>query len=200
MHGRNSQYLPNSRPHMELHRWLQLVADRGFWEADTGECIVPFTDDEIRKEAAFRCWLRQLEITPRCPTRLPTERELEFYAAQWDEEFGCNLWWSWPVWSTCAVCDAKESVQCPGCTKLFAFARYSETYVSSATDHAYEDTADPSDSDGVFDDVSDAVSDDGAPAGECQSQREGEVRPDSEDSRGSGGQCTTPSALRPQNP
>jgi hypothetical protein len=117
---------------MDWQRWPQRLANRGFWEADTGECAVPFDEGDIRREAAFRCWLRQLEMDVPPPTCLPDERELDRLALQWDGEYGADAWWSWPTWSTCPVCAERQCVSCPDCRQLAAFTNLSWHYTQTA--------------------------------------------------------------------
>ena len=57
-------------------RYLQYLAAQRFYEEATGDFAFyhedpsSFTDAELRQEAAFRCWLR--EIDPHnCPLMLP---------------------------------------------------------------------------------------------------------------------------------
>lgn len=124
---------------MEWRRWLQRLADRGFWEANTGECAVPFDEGDIRREAAFRCWLRQLDLDSPPPRCLPDERDLELLALQWDSDYGPYAWWAWSIWSCCPRCEEHQSVRCPECRRLFAFADYSMQHAQASQEAASEE-------------------------------------------------------------
>ena len=87
-------------------RYLQYLAAQRFYEEATGdfgfyqEDAHAFTEAELREEAAFRCWLREIDIHD-CPLMLPSNAALRGMADAWDWLYGPLTWWSWPVLSTC---------------------------------------------------------------------------------------------------
>ena len=116
--------LPFLQNRMRRHRWLQRLAARGFAQAESEACVLPFDDGDVRREAAFRCWLRALKVDADPPPNLPVERELEFLATCWDCEYGAYAWWAWPIWSSCSACCQGERIDCAECQRLFAFSDY----------------------------------------------------------------------------
>ena len=93
------------------------MAARRFVEgADEG-----LTEDELRLEAAFRCWLQGLDTHDRPPHQLPSWTMLSGLADQWDVEYGAHVWWSWPVWNSCSSC---ATGQAPTCSQCISYIRY----------------------------------------------------------------------------
>ena len=74
-------------------RYLQYLAAQRFYEEATGDLMFYeeepsfFTEMELREEAAFRCWLR--EVDPRdCPAALPSSTALQAMADSHDWQYG----------------------------------------------------------------------------------------------------------------
>lgn len=103
-------------------RRLLRIADETFWRAHwdlpPGVC---FTYAEIRLEAAFRAWLRTVDVEAPAPESLPDESRLHFLAAGWDCEYGEETWWDWSVWSSCETCAERGFVGCQSCRELTGF-------------------------------------------------------------------------------
>ena len=68
-------------------RYLQYLAALRFYVEATGDFTVyqeepgSFTEDELREEAAFRCWLREIQVYP---TTLPPSTTLRVMADAYD--------------------------------------------------------------------------------------------------------------------
>ena len=68
-------------------RYLQYLAALRFYEEATGDFTFyqeeqsSFTEEELREEAAFRCWLREIHIYP---TTLPPSATLRVMADAYD--------------------------------------------------------------------------------------------------------------------
>ena len=63
----------------QLHqRYLQRLAAQRFDEEELGD----FTEEELREEAAFRCWL--WEVDPQDNLALPSSSILQALANDWD--------------------------------------------------------------------------------------------------------------------
>ena len=107
---------------MDKHRYLQKQAHRSFITSEGGTVKQFISEEDIRLEAAFRCWLRNLNLTDTLPTELPNESELNSLAVQFDSEFGVNEWWDWPIWSSCKLCNEKECVDCNECYVMSTFS------------------------------------------------------------------------------
>ena len=71
---RNFQYLAAKRFYEEAS------GDFTFYQEDPSD----FTEDELREEAALRCWLRQLKPND-CPLALPTSVMLRAMADDYDD-------------------------------------------------------------------------------------------------------------------
>jgi hypothetical protein len=100
------------------HRKLQMLADEVFWEdVNCDYC----SEEDLRLEAAFRCWLRQLNMCQGAPKSLPDEKELALLAAEYDEQFGQEAWYGWAAWSTCSACSQRECAECASCQQLCRF-------------------------------------------------------------------------------
>ncbi len=70
-------------------RYFQYLAAQRFYEEASGDFTFyqedpsDFTEEELREEAALRCWLR--ELNPRdCPTALPTSATLRARAVDYE--------------------------------------------------------------------------------------------------------------------
>jgi len=121
-------------------RYLQYLAAQRFYEEATGDFAFyqedpsVFTEAELREEAAFRCWLR--EIDPHnCPLMLPSNAALRGMADAWDWLYGPLTWWSWPVWSSCARCSRGADMLCPDCESLLRYCAMSEAWTEMCTAH-----------------------------------------------------------------
>ena len=104
------------------HRLLQQLADRVYRDAESEQTgwASAFSWVEKRQEAAFRVWLRNVDLTA-LPTSLPTESELNQLALVCDYEHGDDCWCAWPIWSSCQRCAEKEYCECSECRRLAAF-------------------------------------------------------------------------------
>ena len=105
---------------LRVHRGFQAVAARAF-AAGAAEAGYDFTEAELREESALRCWVRLLDLGAGAPRHLPDRQELHHLANLWDIEYGPHAWWTWPVWSSCAACAAKEKAACPQCEEMGRF-------------------------------------------------------------------------------
>ena len=107
-------------------RGLQNIAARSFaQEIREGE---DFTDNELRQEAAFRCWLNCLDFEEVPPLHFPDDASLNHYAHMNDLEYGEYIWWSWPAWQNCASCCEVGTPQCASCCSLCSFCFLSEEW------------------------------------------------------------------------
>ena len=116
-------------------RYLQYLAALRFYEEASGDFTFyqeepsSFTEEELREEAAFRCWLREIDI---CPTTLPPSATLRVMADAYDWEYGEFVWWTWPVWSSCDVCRGEEApVMCADCWSYARFCAMSEGWADA---------------------------------------------------------------------
>ena len=118
-------------------RYVQHLAAQRFYEEATGdygfyqEDAYEFTEAELREEAAFRCWLREIDLHD-CPLMLPSNAALRGLADAWDWLYGPLLWWSWPVLSTCARCSRNADMLCADCQCLLRYCFMSEAWTESA--------------------------------------------------------------------
>ena len=115
-------------------RYFQYLAAQRFYEEASGDFTFyqedpsDFTEDELREEAALRCWLRQLK--PRdCPTTLPTSAALRAMADDYDYQYGEYAWWAWPVWSSCERC-AEATTLCAFYESYMRYCAMSEQWVA----------------------------------------------------------------------
>ena len=121
-------------------RYLQYLAAQRFYEEATGdfgfyqEDAHAFTEAELREEAAFRCWLREIDIHD-CPLMLPSNAALRGMADTWDWLYGPLTWWSWPVVSTCQRCSRNADVLCSECHCLLRYCAMSEAWTETCTAH-----------------------------------------------------------------
>ena len=113
-------------------RYLQYLAAQRFYEEATGdfgfhqEDAHLFTEAELREEAAFRCWLREIDLQ-HCPPQLPLGAALRGLADGYDWLYGPYVWWTWPVISTCAHCSRRDDV-CADCHSLLRYCLMSEAW------------------------------------------------------------------------
>ena len=111
-------------------RYFQYLAAQRFYEEATGdygfyqEDPYEFTEAELRMEAAFRCWLREIDLQD-CPPMLPLDAALRGMADAWDWLYGPYEWWAWPVISTCARCSRNDDV-CADCHSMLRYCFLSE--------------------------------------------------------------------------
>ena len=115
-------------------RYFQYLAAQRFYEEASSDFTFyqedpsDFTGDELREEAALRCWLRQLK--PRdCPTALPTSAALRAMADDYDHQYGEYAWWAWPVWSSCERC-AEATTLCACSESYMRYCAMSEQWVA----------------------------------------------------------------------
>ena len=115
-------------------RYFQYLAAKRFYEEASGDFTFyqedpsDFTEDELREEAALRCWLRQLKPND-CPLALPTSAMLRAMADDYDDWYGEFAWWAWPVWSSCEVCSESITL-CACCESYLRYCAMSEQWVS----------------------------------------------------------------------
>ena len=98
-------------------RYLQYLAARVF-ATESQETGADFTEEELREEAAFRCWLAEADVLG---CALPSSFALHGLADWFDWQYGEHAWWSWPIWSTCDLC-----CQCgaPLCAQCESYTRH----------------------------------------------------------------------------
>ena len=114
-------------------RYLQYLAAQRFYEEATGDFAFYqedpsfFTEAELREEAAFRCWLREIDLHD-CPPMLPSDAALRGLADAWDWLYGPLTWWSWPVWSSCKRCSKGADMLCEDCESLLRYCAMSEAW------------------------------------------------------------------------
>ena len=114
--------MEHTREARSHHRWLQRLANHSFWDTDPGDGSCPSEGNDVRLEAAFRCWLRCLDVDAQPPDALPDESELGILANRWDTHYGEDAWWAWATWSSCHDCHGKARLGCAECAHLYAFA------------------------------------------------------------------------------
>ena len=106
-----------------VHRRFQRLVDGVFWQS-LGEAVPSgalMLQREVRLEAAFRAWLRDISLRASPPAALPDETALSVMANELDHAYGDDLWWQWAIWSSCALCCEKEMAECGECRDLAAF-------------------------------------------------------------------------------
>ena len=116
-------------------RYLQHLAALRFYEEASGDFTFYqeepsyFTSEELREEAAFRCWLREIDD---CPSTLPSSATLHAMADAYDWEYGEHVWWTWPVWSSCEDCRGEEApVLCADCSSYARYCAMSEGWADA---------------------------------------------------------------------
>ena len=122
---------------LEWHeRFLQYLAAQLFYEEASGDFTFYqedpsyFTEEELREEAAFRCWLR--EIDPHdCPSALPSSAALRAMADTYDWLYGEHAWWAWPVWSSCERCSDAPVMLCADCESYMRYCVISQGWADS---------------------------------------------------------------------
>ena len=118
-------------------RYLQYLAAQRFYEEATGDYAFSqndpsdFTENELREEAAFRCWLREIDHH-NCPTELPSSAALRNIADQFDWFYGEYAWWAWPVWSSCNLCSKAPVALCADCESYMRYCALSEGWTREA--------------------------------------------------------------------
>ena len=119
-------------------RYLQYLAAQRFDDEASGDFTFYeedpsyFTEKELREEAAFRCWL--WEIDPRdCTAALPSSTTLHAMGDSYDWQYGEHAWWSWPVWSSCEHCHSEEEapVLCADCSSYMRYCAMSEGWTDA---------------------------------------------------------------------
>ena len=119
-------------------RYLQYLAAQRFYEEASGDFTFfqedpsHFTENELRGEAAFRCWFR--EIDPHdYPSALPSSATLFAMAESYDWHYGEYAWWAWPVWSTCEEhCTDAAVLLCADCESYMRYCALSEAWTDVA--------------------------------------------------------------------
>ncbi len=102
-----------------IHRSFQRLVDYSFWQAlEDSWSVLP---SEVRLEAAFRTWLRELNVRGAPPRALPDESALVSLANSLDLTYGEDEWWQWAIWSSCARCREQEQAACTECAQLVSF-------------------------------------------------------------------------------
>ena len=121
-----------STMHQSQQRYLQHLAAQRFYEEESGDFTFyreepgDFTEEELREEAAFRCWLRHIE-PQNYPAALPSSTFPSAIANSFDWHYGPHAWWAWPVWSTCARCQLREApLLCAECESYMRCCTMSE--------------------------------------------------------------------------
>ena len=116
-------------------RFLQWLAAQRFYEEASGDFTFfqeePsfFTEDELREEAAFRCWLREVDAR-NCQT-LPSSAALHAMADEFDWLYGEYVWWSWPVWSSCQHCSLYTPAPCGDCLSYMHYCGLSPNWADN---------------------------------------------------------------------
>ena len=109
-------------------RFLQWLAAQRFYEEASGDFTFfqeepsNFTEDELREEAAFRCWLREVDARD-CQT-LPSSATLHVIADAYDWLYGEHVWWSWPSWSSCEHCSRAACAPVALCVDCQSYMHY----------------------------------------------------------------------------
>ena len=117
------------------NRFLQWLAAQRFYTEASGDFTFfqeepsNFTEDELRVEAAFRCWLREIDAR-NCQT-LPSSATLHVIADAHDWLYGDYVWWNWPVWSSCKHCSRGETALCGDCLSYLQYCAMSQNWADS---------------------------------------------------------------------
>ena len=115
-------------------RFLQYLAAQRFYEEASGDFTFyqdppsDFTEQELREEAALRCWLRELDPSVGAAA-LPSSSALRAMADAYDWQYGEHAWWAWPVWSSCQHC-AEATMVCACCESYLRYCAMSEESVT----------------------------------------------------------------------
>ena len=122
--------------HQSQHRYLQHLSAQRFYEEESGDFTFyreepsDFTEEELREEAAFRCWLRQIE-----PQDYPSGVTVEHHSGRagqlYDWQHGEYVWWTWPVWSSCEHCHNKQAPMCLDCETYMQYCALSEGWTDA---------------------------------------------------------------------
>ena len=78
--------------HQSQQRYLQYLAAQRFYEEASGDFTFyeeepsDFTEKELREEAAFRCWLREIDPHDH-PAALPSSTTLHAMANSYDWQY-----------------------------------------------------------------------------------------------------------------
>ena len=115
------QYLAAQRCHEETS------GDFTFYEEEPSD----FTEKELREEAAFRCWLQEIDPHDCYPAALPSSTALDALANFYDWQYGEYAWWTWPVWSSCEHCHNKEAPPCADCESYMQYCVMSEGWTDA---------------------------------------------------------------------
>ena len=104
------------------HRHLQKILNETFCRiVNETHCEQYFSYDDLRKEAALRCFVRELDMHTPPPATLPDERVIDRLADDFDSLYGERQWWSWSTWTSCANCHSKFDTMCQECRTLSRF-------------------------------------------------------------------------------
>ncbi len=122
-------------------RYLQYLAAQRFYKEAMGDFAFyqddpsDFTEEELREEAAIRCWLR--EIDPHtCPAEMPSSAALRGIADAYDWLYGEYAWWTWPVWSSCKLCSKALVAPCADCQSYMRYCALSDGWSEAFMVHA----------------------------------------------------------------
>ena len=113
--------------HQLQKRYLQHIAARVFDE----EAPNDYTEEELREEAAFRCWLVEAEAAGPDWNALPSSFALRALADWYDYEFGEFTWWTYPMWNTCALCYPCGKPVCAQCECYMRHCALSEGWTAT---------------------------------------------------------------------
>ena len=103
-------------------RYMQYLAARVF-AAESQDAAADFTEEELREEAAFRCWLVEADVLG---SALPSSFALRALADWYDWQYGEHVWWAWPAWSTCDMCYQYGAPMCAQCESYMRHCSLSE--------------------------------------------------------------------------
>jgi hypothetical protein len=112
-------------------RYLQYLAARVF-AAELQDTAADFTEEELREEAALRCWLAEANVLG---SALPSSSALRALANWYDWQYGEFAWWGFPIYSTCDFCQPCGAPLCTQCESYMLHCALSEGW---ATTHAQQ--------------------------------------------------------------
>ena len=115
---------PAMRIVLQKHLWLRTVINHTFHAWLHPDTFHDFTVHYMRHELAFRSWMRKVDVDLKFPIKLLLYAELDSVAIERGTERGYQIWWTWPIWSTCAHCASKESIRCEECDAMVSFALF----------------------------------------------------------------------------
>ena len=110
-------------------RYLQYLAARVF-TAELQDTSADFTEQELREEAALRCWLAEADVLG---SALPSSFALRALADWYDWQYGEFTWWSWAAWGTCEFCQPCGALMCAQCESYMLHCALSAGHQSFIT-------------------------------------------------------------------